>query len=69
LINSLGNLGGLFGSYLIGALRNSGNGFRTGLASVGIGLGLAGCLVLLVRARAPDRYREQEPKANLPQEI
>ena len=69
LINSLGNLGGLFGSYLIGALRNSGNGFRTGLGSVGIGLALAGCLVLLVRARAPDRYREQEPKANLPQEI
>jgi MFS transporter, ACS family, tartrate transporter len=53
LINSIGNLGGLLGSYGIGALRNSSTGFRAGMASVGIGLGIAGCLMLLVRARPP----------------
>ena len=51
LINSLGNLGGLFGSYTIGALRNSG-GFRAGMLSVGLGLGITGCLALLVRSPA-----------------
>ena len=59
LINSIGNLGGLLGSYAIGALGNAGNGFRTGIKSVGIGLGLAGCLVLLVRAEARNR---QQPR-------
>jgi ACS family tartrate transporter-like MFS transporter len=59
LINSIGNLGGLFGSYAIGALRNAG-GFRTGIQLVGIGLGLAGCLVLLVRTEARN---QQQPRA------
>ena len=48
LINSLGNLGGLAGSYTIGALRNSAAGFRNGMVCVGLSLGVAGCLVLLV---------------------
>ena len=48
LINSLGNLGGLAGSYAIGALRNSAAGFRNGMVCVGLSLGVAGCLVLLV---------------------
>jgi MFS transporter, ACS family, tartrate transporter len=63
LINSLGNLGGLFGSYAIGALRNAG-GFRTGIELVGLGLGLAGCLVLPVRAKARNqRQPRPEPEA------
>jgi ACS family tartrate transporter-like MFS transporter len=59
MINALGNLGGLAGSYAIGALKNSDTGFRTGIEAVGIALGIAGGLVLLVRARKPDRLREQ----------
>jgi ACS family tartrate transporter-like MFS transporter len=66
LINSIGNLGGLSGSYAIGALRNSSTGFRTGILSLGIGLGIAGLLVLLVRTPtlrpAPGSlYIEAEP--------
>lgn len=52
LINSVGNLGGLFGSYTIGALRNSTAGFRNGIALLGVGLALTGCLTLLIRARS-----------------
>ena len=59
LINAVGNLGGLAGSYAIGALKNSGTGFRSGIEAVGVALGIAGGLVLLVRARTPSRQREQ----------
>jgi MFS transporter, ACS family, tartrate transporter len=57
LINSLGNLGGLAGSYTIGALRNSTAGFRNGLVVLGFGLGIAGCMALVVpvQSRAVDR--------------
>jgi ACS family tartrate transporter-like MFS transporter len=51
LINALGNLGGLAGSYAIGALKNSETGFRNGIEAVGIALGVAGGVVLFVRAR------------------
>jgi ACS family tartrate transporter-like MFS transporter len=51
LINSVGNLGGLLGSYAIGVLRNSNTGFRNGLISLGLGLGIAGCLAIFVRTR------------------
>jgi MFS transporter, ACS family, tartrate transporter len=53
LINSVGNLGGLFGSYAIGALRNSSSGFRHGIMSLGLAVGFAGCLAILVRAQPP----------------
>jgi len=52
LINSLGNFGGLFGSYAIGALRNSSSGFRNGIVFLGIALAATGCLALLVRTHA-----------------
>ncbi len=59
LINAVGNLGGLAGSYAIGALKNSGTGFRSGIEAVGVALGIAGGLALLVRVRTPGRRREQ----------
>jgi hypothetical protein len=49
----------LAGFYAIGALKHSDTGFRAGIEAVGIALGIAGGLVLLVRARKPDRLREQ----------
>lgn len=64
-INSIGNLGGFLGSYAIGSLRNAATGFRTGIELVGLGLGLAGCLVLLVRVQARDRQSQRaEPQAS-----
>ena len=59
LINALGNLGGLAGSYAIGALKSSETGFRYGIEAVGIALGIAGGLVLLVRARTRVVRQEQ----------
>jgi MFS transporter, ACS family, tartrate transporter len=66
LINSVGNLGGLVGSYAIGALRNSNTGFRNGIICLGVALGLAGCLALLVRRQArrgPDEGQTQDAVA------
>ena len=61
LINSVGNLGGLVGSYAIGALRNSNTGFRNGIISLGLGLGIAGCLAMLVRAQDHGLVRDEAP--------
>jgi MFS transporter, ACS family, tartrate transporter len=61
LINSVGNLGGLLGSYAIGALRNSTTGFRNGIISLGVGLGIAGCLAMFVRAQDHSLVREPAP--------
>lgn len=58
LINSVGNLGGLVGSYAMGALRNSHTGFRGGIVSLGLGLGIAGCLAMCVRTQG--LVREQQ---------
>jgi ACS family tartrate transporter-like MFS transporter len=46
-INSLGNLGGFFGPYIIGLLKNSTGEFKGGLLVVGLTLAVSGCLVLL----------------------
>ena len=61
LINSVGNLGGLLGSYAMGALRNSNTGFRDGIISLGLGLGIAGCLAMFVRTQDQGLIREQAP--------
>src|SRR5215467_704325 len=50
LINSIGNLGGFFGPYIIGLKRNSGAGFRGGMLIISGVLALAGFVALLVRA-------------------
>jgi MFS transporter, ACS family, tartrate transporter len=46
VINSVGNLGGFFGPYMIGALRNATGTFKAGLLVVGAALAVSGCLVL-----------------------
>jgi MFS transporter, ACS family, tartrate transporter len=50
VINSFGNLGGLFGPYIVGARRSAGAGFRGGQLIICIFLTLAGIVSLLVRA-------------------
>lgn len=52
LINSFGNLGGLFGPYVIGWVRTSSGTFRGGLLVIGAALALSGVVVLLVPMRA-----------------
>ena len=49
LVNSIGNLGGLAGSYSLGALKSATHGFRNGMVLLGIALGAAGVLALAVR--------------------
>jgi ACS family tartrate transporter-like MFS transporter len=60
LINSIGNLGGLAGSYVVGALKNTTSGFRDGILVLGVALGTAGVLALWLRTEANYlRNREQ----------
>ncbi len=47
-INSIGNLGGFFGPYIIGLVRTSTGNFKGGLLVVGGTLTVSGCLALLV---------------------
>ncbi len=50
-INSIGNLGGFFGPYTIGALRHSTGSFKQGLLVVGAALAVSGCLALILKDR------------------
>jgi len=52
LINAVGNLGGGFGPYWIGYLRDVTHSFRAGLWSVAIGMAIAGLTILAVRQGA-----------------
>ena len=49
LINSIGNLGGFFGPYIVGLVRTSTGEFRGGLLVLAATLAASGCVVLLVR--------------------
>jgi MFS transporter, ACS family, tartrate transporter len=49
LINSVGNLGGFFGPYIIGVKRSSGGGFRGGMLIIAGFLALAGVLAVVVQ--------------------
>jgi MFS transporter, ACS family, tartrate transporter len=49
LINSVGNLGGFFGPYMIGVVRNSTGSFKGGLLVVGSALALSGGLALTLK--------------------
>jgi len=51
VINSIGNLGGFFGPYAIGALRNSTGSFKAGLLVVGAALAVSGSLALTLNDR------------------
>jgi ACS family tartrate transporter-like MFS transporter len=46
VINSIGNLGGFAGPFLIGWLKGRSGGYRAGLDAVGALLGLSALLVL-----------------------
>jgi ACS family tartrate transporter-like MFS transporter len=59
VINSLGNLGGFFGPYIIGQKRSSGAGFRGGMLLIAGTLALAGIISLLVR----NPQRDASPNA------
>jgi len=50
LINSVGNLGGFFGPYIIGVKRSSGGGFRGGMLIIAGFLALAGVLAVVVQS-------------------
>ena len=60
LINSLANLGGFFGPWIIGELRDLTGSYAGGLLAVGATLGLAGGVVLLVRPHATLRPQAEE---------
>ena len=49
LINSVGNLGGFVGPYLVGIVRQMSHSFGGGLAAMALMLFAAGCLALAVR--------------------
>jgi ACS family tartrate transporter-like MFS transporter len=49
IINSFGNLGGFFGPYIIGAVRNATGGFRGGLLVVSATLAIGGFVALAIR--------------------
>jgi D-galactonate transporter len=52
LINSVGNLGGFFGPYIIGLVRTQTGSFKDGLLLIGATLAVGGAIALLVRGRA-----------------
>jgi ACS family tartrate transporter-like MFS transporter len=52
-INSVGNLGGFFGPYIIGVVRTSTGQFRGGLLVVAAALAMSGALVLTINLNKP----------------
>jgi ACS family tartrate transporter-like MFS transporter len=48
VINSIANLGGYFGSSIIGLLRSPSGGFSGGLLSIGAVMAVSGCIALVV---------------------
>ena len=52
LINSIGNLGGFFGPYIIGLVRTHTGSFKNGLLTIGATLAVGGAIALLFRVRA-----------------
>jgi ACS family tartrate transporter-like MFS transporter len=51
LINSVGNLGGFAGPYLMGWLKDTTGGFETGLRALALLMFLSGALALTIRVR------------------
>ncbi len=52
LINSVGNLGGFIGPYLVGVVKQMSHSFGGGLAAMALMLALAGCLALAISGPA-----------------
>ena len=59
LINSVGNLGGFFGPYIIGLIRTQTGSFKNGLLVIGAALAAGGAIALLVRLRAETPVRSR----------
>jgi ACS family tartrate transporter-like MFS transporter len=55
LINALGNLGGYFGPFIIGAARTADSGFRGGLLAIGAVMAFSGVLALIAGAESGQR--------------
>ena len=55
-INSMGNLGGFVGPYVIGVVRTSTGQFKGGLLLVGAALAISGVMVLAVRLPSLDKH-------------
>ena len=51
IINSVGNLGGFFGPYMIGFIRNSTGTFRGGFLVAAMNLALCATIFLVIRQR------------------
>jgi MFS transporter, ACS family, tartrate transporter len=59
LINSIGNLGGFFGPYIIGLVRTHTGSFKDGLLVIGATLAVGGAIALLVRLRGEAHVQNQ----------
>jgi ACS family tartrate transporter-like MFS transporter len=53
VVNSIGNLGGFVGPYIIGALKDSHYGYPGGLVVSALFMAFGGILVVITRSRAP----------------
>ncbi|MGC1343642.1 MAG: MFS transporter, partial [Candidatus Binataceae bacterium] len=51
LINSLGNLGGFFGPYVVGLMKGSTDSFKGALAILALSVGISGALALMLPSR------------------
>ena len=63
LINAVGNLGGFFGPYVIGAIRNSTGTFRGGFLIAAAAIAMCGLVILLVR------LQPASPSFHLPEDV
>ena len=61
VINSVGNLGGFAGPYLVGWVRGGASDFTTALVALSAGPFLAGLLVLCLRVEAENEARQIKP--------
>jgi MFS transporter, ACS family, tartrate transporter len=59
MINSLANLGGYFGSDIIGFFRTANGGFRGGLLAIAATLAISGTTALIVGRRGPERIPDR----------
>jgi MFS transporter, ACS family, tartrate transporter len=64
LINSVGNLGGFFGPFIIGLVRTSTGGFKGGLLVVAGALGMSAILTLTVKVEEVSRERQPQSPAS-----
>ncbi len=62
-INSIGNLGGFVGPYVVGVLLTSGYAMPTAMAFVAAGFGLAGALVMAIRLSPSQSHTPPPPPA------